>query len=734
MKININSLFNNCFVSCSITLESEQILIVMEVIKMDQNNSIEPEQLLKTTHPSSLGEDSLNAAIAPPISGLYAWSEQQIREELRLDVDGRYPQMIASGTIIPNLSSSTHWIAKLTANGLNTWTGNIQNKYPEGIQSFPYTNVKIQVTPGSFPGQHTAEVTFLIGGETDRTRIFRFQSPYFHSVEFEFDAEEGTAPVTTYQTHSHPNKPTFLPDETLSIAEVFKRTGFDVKVSEGNNTVSRDHTGTNRKWSNQELHDAMQVYWSHFDNKPQWSMWTFFANSEAERGHDLGGIMFDSIGPNHRQGTAIFNNSFISDPPQGDPNPGAWVQRNRFWCACHEMGHAFNLLHSWEKHLGNPWEPLGRHLVPEPKALSFMNYPDKFDGIKDGNTEEFFEKFEYRFSDQELLFMRHAPERFVQMGNADWLINHGFEQTTVSIHPSFNLELRVNRKTPVFQFLEPVVFEIKLTNTSNQPQLIKKHILSDLNGMSVIIKKEGKQGRQLLPYAQYCWKLENKVIMPGESLYETIFASVGKNGWLIDEPGFYNIQLVMQINGNNIVSNNLRIRVFPPAGYDQEFLAQDFFSEEVGRILSFDGSRFLETGNDILREVTEKLRDHAVALHAHIALAKPLAFDYQFLDFTEDADTRGKIKIIPAQPDEARKQFASALTEHKQIAAKTLSHKDYNEYMVTFSEFLSSQDENKKAAEVQNDLYQTLAERNVLDSVLQKIENRRETYEQQANK
>ncbi|WP_142330431.1 hypothetical protein [Bacillus thuringiensis] len=320
------------------------------------------------------------------------------------------------------------------------------------------------------------------------------------------------------------------------------------------------------------------------------------------------------------------------------------------------------------------------------------------------------------------------------MGNDDWLINHGFEQTNVSIHPSFNLELRVNRKTPVFQFLEPVVFEIKLTNTSNQPQLIKKHILSDLNGMSVIIKKEGKQGRQLLPYAQYCWKLENKVIMPGESLYETIFASVGKNGWLIDEPGFYNIQLVMQINGNNIVSNNLRIRVFPPAGYDQEFLAQDFFSEEVGRILSFDGSRFLETGNDILREVTEKLRDHAVALHAHIALAKPLAFDYQFLDFTEDADTRGKIKIIPAQPDEARKQFASALTEHKQIAAKTLSHKDYNEYMVTFSEFLSSQDENKKAAEVQNDLYQTLAERNVLDSVLQKIENRRETYEQQANK
>lgn len=96
--------------------------------------------------------------------------------------------------------------------------------------------------------------------------------------------------------------------------------------------------------------------------------------------------------------------------------------------------------------------------------------------------------------------------------------------------------------------------------------------------------------------------------MPGESFYETVFASVGKNGWLIDEPGYYNIQVSLQINGNNIVSNDLRLRVFPPSGYDQEFLAQDFFSEEVGRILTFDGSHFLEKGNNILREVTEKLR------------------------------------------------------------------------------------------------------------------------------
>lgn len=141
---------------------------------MESNNSIEPEQLLSKVNPSNLGEEASNTAIAPPISGLYAWNAQQIREELRLDVDGRYPQMVASGTIISNLSSPIHWIAKLTNNGPNTWTGNIRNKFLDGVQSFPYTNVKIQVTRGSFSVQHTAEVTFLIGGKRTELELSDF--------------------------------------------------------------------------------------------------------------------------------------------------------------------------------------------------------------------------------------------------------------------------------------------------------------------------------------------------------------------------------------------------------------------------------------------------------------------------------------------------------------------------------------------------------------------------------
>jgi hypothetical protein len=47
-----------------------------------------------------------------------------------------------------------------------------------------------------------------------------------------------------------------------------------------------------------------------------------------------GGIMFDDIGPNHRQGTAIFIDSFISQAPAGDANAAAWVRRMRVYRAC----------------------------------------------------------------------------------------------------------------------------------------------------------------------------------------------------------------------------------------------------------------------------------------------------------------------------------------------------------------------------------------------------------------
>jgi hypothetical protein len=319
--------------------------------------------------------------------------------------------------------------------------------------------------------------------------------------------------------------------------------------------------------------------------------------------------MFDDIGPNHRQGTSLFLNSFIATAPAGDGNPAAWVRRMAFWTAVHEMGHAFNLAHSWQKahppEWGTPWIPI----LNEPEARSFMNYPFRVAG----GQSAFFADFEFRFSDAELLFMRHAPERFVQMGNANWFDHHAFEQAVLSPEPKFKLILRANRDKPVFEFLEPVVVEVKLTNLSAEPQLIAERILRDADNMTIIIKKDGKPARQFVPYAQECWHGAVKAVAPAESLYESLFLSVGRNGWDIAEPGYYTLQVALHREGEyDLVSNPLRLRILPPANYDEEHVAQDFFSDEVGRILTFDGSRYFTAGNDTLREVSEHFSNRKV--------------------------------------------------------------------------------------------------------------------------
>ena len=646
------------------------------------------------------------------------------REQLRLDVDGRYPQLVASGTLLRGLTTRTHWIAKLRPAGANRWKGAIW--YKDGdLTALPHTSVTIRAARGWWFSQRRARVTFSGGGAPKRTRTYRFRSPYFHPVEFEFDTVEGTQKATKVDTCAHPNRPATLTCEQLSIETVFRRAGFNVRKA-NDSPVPLLGAGANVRWSDMEMHDAMQTYWSRFANTAQWSMWVFFA-ALHEQGTSLGGIMFDDIGPNHRQGTAIFNKSFIANAPNGDSAPNAWTERMLFWTACHEMGHAFNLAHSWQKQLGTSWIPLPN----ENEARSFMNYPFRVAG---GQTA-FFSDFEYRFSDSELLFMRHAPARFVQMGNADWFDDHGFQQAEVLAEPTFKLELRMHREKRVLEFLEPAVLELKLTNISQQAQLVDREILSASDRMTVVLKKQGKAARQWAPFAQYCVEPDKLALSSGDSLYESLFIGSGRNGWDIAEPGRYTVQMILHSDGEDIVSNALNLRVSPPAGYDEEDLAQDFFSEDVGRILTFDGSEFLESGNDVLRRTVEELSSRKVALHAAIALGNTLANEYKSLDVGEDQRNMtaacavgGCFRVRAAQSEEARAKLTAALTDDAERSAETLGHIDYKYYVDRFTDRLAAEGDPDAAAKYQNELYRTLSARNVKVDVLNDIQRRRDSY------
>jgi hypothetical protein len=645
-----------------------------------------------------------------------------VREELRLDVDGEYPQMTASGTITRWLAGRIHWIAKLRSTGRFSWEGHIWFKEGAALL-FPYTTVRITVSRALASHQRRATAVFIGGGAPRRVRAFRYFSAYFRDAEFEYDRAEGITPVTAIDIDAHPNRPATLPVETLSIDTIFRRAGFRVARSAGGQ-VPNAIAGANGKWSDQEMHDAMQAYWSKFENKAQWSLWTFFA-AQHEMGSSLGGIMFDDIGPNHRQGTALFYDSFISQAPASDPEPTAWVKRMQLWTAVHEMGHAFNLAHSWQKSLvfgGNgPWIPL----ADEPHARSFMNYPFAVPG---GQTA-FFSDFEYRFSDSELLFLRHAPEQFVQMGNAEWFDHHGFEQTNRLPESALRLRLRANRDDTRFEFMEPVVLELKLTNSGDQPLILPDDIISNTERLTIVVRRHGQSAKAYLPYARYCRKAGQTVLRSNHSLYESLFVAAGRGGWRIDEPGVYLVQACLHLDNEDVLSNPLTLRIAPPQTREDELLAQDFFTDEVGRTLAFDGTRYFDQANNILTDISLRLPARAVSAHAQVALHLPALQDVKKLDYSGEAP---RITVVSADKETARRLLQDCLARDAQRTAETLGHIDYTYYTNHYCDALEDDQSAAVTQSIADTLArarQTLERRGVLAEVTEHLRRRLERIE-----
>jgi hypothetical protein len=659
-------------------------------------------------------DEELVATLAQPLVPLPI--RRIIADNLRLDVDGRYPQMTASGEIRSWLTGQVHWIANLVRTGPNTYQGRIFYKNGD-VNLLPHTTVRITASRSSFPERQRATVVFS-GGAATMTRTYAYVSRSFRPVELEFDCVQGTVAATSVDTHHHPNRPASLPKETLTLERVFERAGFDVSKAGGDSIVPLAAAGANQTWSNQEMHDAMQVHWSRFANKPQWSFWTLFAGRH-DMGTSLGGIMFDSIGPNHRQGTAIFIDSFISQAPAGETNPAAWIRRMRFWTAVHEMGHAFNLAHSWQKSLGTPWIPL----TNEPEARSFMNYPY----FVAGGQQAFFADFAYRFSDAELLFMRHAPERFVQMGNANWFDNHGFEQAAEQIGNALTLEVRLHRDRPHLAFLEPLNIELKLRNSGTAPVIVDAARLHSLDSVTVISKRERDPARLFLPFARYCLEPQPTVLQPGESLYAALEPSAGIEGWDVSEPGRYLVQVALHLGDVDLISNELQVRVAPPRGYDEEFVAQDYFTEDVGRILAFDGSRVLKEGNDALVEVRERCPDNPAALHAAYALAAPMLRAGKELTIPEGAagrtlgETGAEFREVAADETEARRLLDEALVADVDASADAFGHIPFKEHVDEYAKALAEAGDTQHAAHVQEQLHTCLEARQVLPRVLEEI-------------
>ena len=643
------------------------------------------------------------------------------RMTVRVDVDRFFPQQRISVEVTRLFPARRcHVIAEVTSDqctGFNRRRVEATITYRDGDATLlPGTTLVFEARRTTGTGYGAYSLTVSGGGAATRTHTLQFDSVYFDPVEFEVDcvSNAGT-PITTMDTAAHPTRPADLPAETISLATVYQRAGFDVAMSPGANVIPVAGSGANGTWSDAEMHNAMVAHWTRFSNAPNWAMWVLYA-ARHDTGRTLGGVMFDDIGTNHRQGTAIFTDSFIQDVPAGDANPAAWRRRMTFWTAVHEMGHAFNLAHSWQKALGTPQAP-GDPWVPlanEPEARSFMNYPFRVSG----GEASFFADFRFRFSDDELKFMRHAPRRFVQMGNANWFVNHAFEEPAAHEQSgAWTLRLRPNREANRFAFLEPVKLELKLTNSSHQAAVVEPDLLKDGRHISLLVAKKGAPAKLWAPFMTMCHESHFKALEPGESIYGEQFVGATTSGWLIDEPGLYTVQAAVDMGHEVVVSNVLEIIVGTPGSTVEEKLAPDWFTEDVARVLAFQGAPALVAATDTVREVVEQAPGTAAAVHGAVALSSPMLRDFKVL-----GDDKTEVRAVAADVSAAADIQSKALLDAPDAAAQTLGHIEYFATLETLAGALKDAGDTKQAGDVMKASVATMKDRDVLTSVIAKAQ------------
>lgn len=537
------------------------------------------------------------------VYGRYRSAGTPFQVELRVDVDGPSPTMrisadyyAVSGATISYFGSmrvDTPAVAITATQVVITGTG--RYTWAAGAPRVKVTIPRVPITsaPAAATLQH-----LLPSGSPGATYICRYVSPAFRSVLFEQDCQDSVpSPFTAYNTGSLPSGG---PSRTLSAIAAYAEAGVQLLTTGANNVVPTVEAGANAAWSDAELHASMIRHFSRWRDLPQWAVWLFHA-----RLHDLGtglyGIMFDQQG-RQRQGCAVFY--------AGIGGTTADARRLQLYTVVHELGHCFNLLHSWQKSLANPPQP------NRPASPSWMNYPWRFPG----GAGAFWSAFPFKFDAQELVHIRHGFLNDVIMGGNPFGTGSALEdleswRAPVEDRSGLVLELEAPAS---FAYGAPVTVQVKLTSVDPRGVVVTKHLRPRNGNVEIAIAQPDGRIVEYEPLLHHCMSDEDTVVLGGEqqAFADMAFIHYGKGGFHFERPGTYRLRARYTApDGSIVVSETATIRVNPPATAEDVEVADLLFGDEQGTLMYLVGSDFdgLRRGNDALTRIWSEYPEHPLA-------------------------------------------------------------------------------------------------------------------------
>jgi hypothetical protein len=490
---------------------------------------------------------------------------------------------------------------------------------------------------GEFLTPAAAVAQFLTSNNVPGARYTcAYESPFFRRVEFESDFVSNVTPFKSYYTGALASGGSA---RELTVAAAFAEAGIEMVDTEGINEVPIESAGDNQIWTNRELHAAMEDHFDRWQNLPGWRVWLLSATIH-ERGAGLRGIMFDQEGA-QRQGCAVFH-----DVIGGSTDP---IIRAQLRTYVHELGHCFNLYHSHQKEFMQP---------PEPNrldALSWMHYPDYFQSNAGIGATAYWAAFPFQFDDLELVHLRHAFRNNIIMGGAPFGIGAADIDPLVFADPiEDNSGLRLHlRSARSYYFGEPVVVELKLELTDMRGKRVNARLHPNDGYVHVGIRKPGGVMMVYRPFLQQCAEPEMTTLDANvPAVYDSAYLGYGKDGLTFDEPGIYELRaLYYAVDGSQVLSNVLQIRVEAPVNEDERRIADLFLGDEQGKLLYLLGSdsRTVQNGNNAFDEVLAQYSDHPMAVYARLVKGMNGSRPFKTIDTASN-----QMQVRPANYEESR--------------------------------------------------------------------------------
>jgi hypothetical protein len=549
--------------------------------------------------------------------GLYRGGARDVEIELRVDCTGLG---VISGDVWRVSAEARHYVASFrTAPGervtwASTWAVFGQDEHDrrsEGRLSLVADAAQSNTLIGRLEFASPLEglpvrraVTFIV----DRV------SGAFRRLGLEIEIEDG---VTAPGRHTIDGRET-------TIESAMQAAGIDVSTSGLRDRIPRLGGG----WQMAQLHTLMSDLAQSPMDMRAWHLHLLLLSRSDRRG--LLGVMFDSADALPRQGCAVF-----VDEIRGIQ--GIDHERKLIQTTVHELGHALNLAHRFERVVGRA------------DSTSFMNYDWRYRG---GNRQdEFWNHFHFTFDPDELEFLRHAPMAPVIPGGAAfhsaiyWADGNGGYTPYVPEVPlaGWRLTITPANDLPVLHFAEPVMLRTVLTNTSTRAVEVPKFLLDPKAGFIEISIRRVHAGNSgdiagaasFAPVMQRCFQwdaADDMRLNPGESMEDDVNLTFGSGGFSFAEPGTYDVHALLVLFDNveqrELVarSNTVRLRIAAPRSDDEEHDALDFFVPSVGMYIALGGAPTLASARSRIESIVDRRRgnldDSTVA-----NLTKTMAFD-----------------------------------------------------------------------------------------------------------